>query len=115
LQAIAMVGAYLLYFALQRRAEPLTTSFVGYVSMLTGTAVAAVGLGERLAAITWPALALIAGSMWLLARTSAAAVPAAADGECPALRPACANDHCSVSSEHSLVFDCSGRGALGCA
>jgi hypothetical protein len=63
-----MLAAYLMFFALQRRAEPVTTSFVGYVSMITGTAVGAAAFGERLPAIAWPALALIAGSMWLLKR-----------------------------------------------
>jgi hypothetical protein len=68
LQAVAMLAAYLMFFALQRRAEPVTTSFVGYVSMITGTALGAAAFGERLPAIAWPALALIAGSMWLLKR-----------------------------------------------
>jgi drug/metabolite transporter (DMT)-like permease len=115
LQAAAMVGAYLLFFALQRRAEPVISSFVGYVSMLTGTAVAAVGFGERVSAIAWPALALIAASMWLLRRATAADAAAAAEVDCPAAQVRCANDHCSVSTEHSMPFDCSARGALACA
>jgi drug/metabolite transporter (DMT)-like permease len=72
-QAGAMMAGYLLFFTLQRRAEPVTLSFVGYVSMSTGMAVAALGFGERLPAIVWPALALIVGSMWLLQGAGAAA------------------------------------------
>lgn len=109
LQAIAMMGAYLMFFALQRKAEPVTTSFVGYVSMLTGTAAGVIGFGERLPAIVWPALALIAGSMWLLKTSAAAAAPAAA----PAAT--CSNSHCSMASEGSMAFDCSEKGLLACA
>lgn len=113
LQAIAMMAAYLLFFTLQRKAEPVTTSFVGYVSTMTGTAVAAVGFGERLPVIVWPALALIAGSVWMLKRSAPAAAAAApADGNSS---PACSNEHCSLSSESSMAFDCSGRGLLPCA
>jgi drug/metabolite transporter (DMT)-like permease len=72
-QAGAMMAGYLLFFTLQRRAEPVTLSFVGYVSMSTGMAIAALGFGERLPAIVWPALALIVGSMWLLQRSPASA------------------------------------------
>jgi drug/metabolite transporter (DMT)-like permease len=113
-QAVAMLAAYLMFFALQRRAEPVTTSFVGYVSMITGTAAGAVAFGERLPAIVWPALALIAGSMWLLKRpASDVAAASIADDMAPAA--ACANDHCSVYSQDSLPFDCSPRGLLPCA
>jgi drug/metabolite transporter (DMT)-like permease len=114
LQAVAMLAAYLMFFALQRRAEPVTTSFVGYVSMITGTAVGAAAFGERLPAIAWPALALIVGSMWLLKRpASDVAATSIQSDTTPA--PACANDHCSAFSENSLPFDCSARGLLPCA
>jgi drug/metabolite transporter (DMT)-like permease len=76
LQALAMMGAYLMFFVLQRRAGPVTTSFVGYVSMTTGVAIGAIGFGERLPGLAWPALALIAGSMWLLQRSAGAPRPA---------------------------------------
>ena len=78
LQAVAMIAAYLLFFTLQRRAEPVTVSFVGYVSMTTGMVVAAVGFGEALPDAVWPALALIAVSMWLIKRSAVSAVAAAA-------------------------------------
>lgn len=109
-QAIAMMAAYLLFFALQRNAEPVTTSFVGYVSMLTGTAVGVVGFGERLPVIVWPALALIVGSMWLLkASTAAAAAPAA-----EASTTACSNSHCAMSTDGPMAFGCSEKGLLPC-
>lgn len=88
-QAGAMMAGYLLFFTLQRRAEPVTLSVVGYISMSTGMAVAAVGFGERLPAIVWPALALILGSMWLLQRSTGAARPPAAKPESVAPRAKC--------------------------
>lgn len=89
-QAVAMMGGYLLFFALQRKAEPVTMSFVGYVSMTTGIAVGAVGFGERLPMLVWPAFALIAGSMWLLKRSAAPAPQSRCSSpereRCPAAR-----------------------------
>jgi drug/metabolite transporter (DMT)-like permease len=110
LQAIAMMAAYLLFFALQRRAEPVTTSFVGYVSMTTGMTAGAIGFGESLPALVWPALALVAGSMWLL-KSAAAAAPATVSDT----GDACSNSHCAASSGASMAFDCSARGLLACA
>lgn len=104
-QAIAMMAAYLLFFALQRRAEPVMLSFVGYVSMLTGTAVAAVGFGESLPAVVWPALGLIAGSMWLVKRSASPAAAPAATAD----RPSPPESRCSRPS------DCNVDGLLACA
>lgn len=114
LQAIAMMAGYLLFFALQRKAEPVTTSFVGYVAMLTGTAIGVIGFGERLPALVWPALALIAGSMWLLKRSASpvAAAPGV-DGSSPN-ESKCSNTHCLAVSETPMAFDCSERGLLPC-
>lgn len=111
LQAAAMVGAYLLFFALQRKATPVTTSFVGYISMMTGTAVGALGLGERLPLIAWPALALIVVSMWLLKRSAGTAVTESDVAD----HSHCTNEHCSHFSGRTMPFDCSERGALACA
>lgn len=104
-QAIAMMAAYLLFFALQRRAEPVMLSFVGYVSMLTGTAVAAVGFGESLPAVVWPALGLIAGSMWLVKRSASPAAAPAATAD----RPSPPESRCSSPSY------CNVDGLLACA
>lgn len=70
LQALVLVGGYLLYFRLQRRAEPVTFSFMGYVMMATGVAAGAWLFGERLAQTTWPALALIVAALWLIQRST---------------------------------------------
>lgn len=78
-QAVALVGGYLLYFELQRRAEPVTFSFMGYVVMLTGVAAGTGLFGERLPASTAPALALIASALWLIRRAGLAAAPARID------------------------------------
>ena len=59
LQAAVLVGGYQLYFALQRRADPVTFSFIGYVMMLAGVAAGTLRLGERLAWVVWPASALV--------------------------------------------------------
>lgn len=71
-QAVALVGGYLLYFELQRRAEPVTFSFMGYVVMLTGVAAGTGLFGERLPPSTWPALALIVAALWLIQRAGRA-------------------------------------------
>jgi len=69
LQALTLVAGYLLYFALQRRADAVTFSFMGYVSMLTGVAAGAWGFGEQLPASTLPALALLAAGLLLIRRS----------------------------------------------
>ncbi|WP_084151300.1 DMT family transporter [Azohydromonas australica] len=72
-QALALVVGYLLYFALQRKAEPVTFSFMGYVSMLTGVAAGTLVFGEHLPWSTVPALVLIFLALLLL-NTSPAAI-----------------------------------------
>lgn len=67
-QTLALVGGYRLYFILQRRAEPVTFSFMGYVTMATGVAAGTGWFGERLAWTTWPALGLILAALWLVQR-----------------------------------------------
>ncbi|MBL0729416.1 DMT family transporter [Piscinibacter sp. HJYY11] len=75
-QAVVLVTGYLLYFALQRRAEPVTFSFMGYVSMLTGVLAGVLVFSEVLHWTTLPALALIVLSLKLL--VSAQGRPASA-------------------------------------
>lgn len=72
LQAGALTVGYLFYFALQRRAEPVTFSLIGYVMMLSGVAVATFAFGERLPWTVWPASALVLAALLLL---SSDAVP----------------------------------------
>jgi drug/metabolite transporter (DMT)-like permease len=59
LQASALVGGYLLYFELQKRADAVVFSFMGYVTMLTGVAAGVLLLGEPLRWTVVPALVLI--------------------------------------------------------
>jgi drug/metabolite transporter (DMT)-like permease len=112
-QTIAMIAAYLLFFALQRKAEPVTVSFVGYVSMATGIAVAALGFGEHLPAIVWPALALIAGSMWLIRRPASRALTSS--GGPAVAQSKCARNRRSESSTSAPTHDCGVSGSLVCA
>lgn len=72
LQAVLLMLGYQLYFALQRRAEPVTFSFMGYVSMLTGVLAGTLVFGERLHWSTGPAALLILAALVLL-RTPAPA------------------------------------------
>lgn len=67
-QTLALVGGYALYFELQRRADPVTFSFMGYVMMLTGVAAGVGFMGERLSASVYPALALILAGFYTLHR-----------------------------------------------
>lgn len=76
LQAGALTVGYLLYFALQRRAEPVTFSLIGYVMMLSGIAVGTLAFGERLPWTVWPAAVLVLAALLLLQSTTA--TPAAA-------------------------------------
>jgi drug/metabolite transporter (DMT)-like permease len=75
LQALVLVLGYQLYFALQRQAEPVTFSFMGYVSMLTGVVAGTLVFGEQLHWSTGPSALLILAAL-LLMRTSASARPA---------------------------------------
>lgn len=71
LQTGALVAGYILYFLLQRRAEPVTFSFMGYVVMATGVAMGTVFFGERLPWTTAPALACIGAALWLIGGNTA--------------------------------------------
>jgi drug/metabolite transporter (DMT)-like permease len=85
LQAGVLTVGYLFYFALQRRAEPVTFSLIGYVMMLSGVAVATLAFGERLPWTVWPAAALVLVALRLL---SSPAVPTAARAGSAARSPA---------------------------
>jgi drug/metabolite transporter (DMT)-like permease len=65
-QAGVLVVGYLFYFALQRRAEPVTFSFIGYVMMLAGTSIGTLVFGERLPWTVWPAAGLVMTALLLL-------------------------------------------------
>jgi drug/metabolite transporter (DMT)-like permease len=67
-QVLALVVGYILYFELQRRAEPVTFSFMGYVMTLTGVVVGGFAFGERLPWVIAPAVLLIMASLWLIQR-----------------------------------------------
>ena len=66
LQAVALVVGYLFYFALQRRAEPVTFSFIGYVMMAVGVGIGTLAFDERLPWTVWPALVLVLVALRLL-------------------------------------------------
>lgn len=59
-------------FLLQRRAGPVTFSFIGYGMLLTGIAAAAALFGEWPAPDIVLALAVVAGMLWWLNSASAA-------------------------------------------
>lgn len=77
LQAIVLTVGYLFYFALQRRAEPVTFSFIGYVMMLAGVAVGTLAFGERLAWTVWPAAGLVLAALAMLQPAAAVCTRAA--------------------------------------
>jgi len=58
-QALALVVGYTLYFQLQKRADPVAFSFLGYVTMLTGVLAGILLLGEQARWAMLPALLLI--------------------------------------------------------
>lgn len=66
LQAGVLSVGYLFYFALQRRAEPVTFSFIGYVMMLAGVAIGTLAFGERLPWTIWPAAGLVLAALLML-------------------------------------------------
>lgn len=76
LQAGLLVVGYLMYFALQRRAEPVTFSFIGYLMMLFGVAAGSLVFGERLPWTVWPAAALVLAALRLLQRPTPPPSPA---------------------------------------
>jgi len=75
-QAVAMALGYMLYFRLQRVAEPVSFSFMGYVITLTGLLLGALLFDEALSWRLLPGLLLIVAGFWLIRlRLPAAAVP----------------------------------------
>lgn len=76
-QGVAVVLASLLYFTLQRRADALTMSFIGFFIAITAAVLGAVWLGESLPWQLAPAALLIAAGMVLLQRHPARPGPAA--------------------------------------
>lgn len=80
LQAAVLTVGYLFYFALQRRAEPVTFSFIGYVMMLTGVVIGTLAFGERLPWTIWPAAGLVLAALVLLQPPSIRPTIAAARG-----------------------------------
>ena len=68
IQTLVLVAGYLCYFALQRRAEPVAFSLIGYVMMLVSVGIGMVVFGESVAWTLWPATALIGAALWLIHR-----------------------------------------------
>lgn len=66
MQAFALVAGYLCYFALQRRAEPVAFSLIGYVMMLVSVGIGTVVFSESVAWTLWPAIGLIGWALWLI-------------------------------------------------
>lgn len=66
LQVLVGAGAAILYFQLQRRAEPVAMSFIGYALAATAVLLGTLLLGERLPWQLLPASALIAAGFWLI-------------------------------------------------
>lgn len=79
LAAQVVVGAVaaVLFFQLQRRADPVTMSFIGYVLALTAVLLGALILGERLPWQIAPGAALILAGFWLIQRNPVRPPPAA--------------------------------------
>lgn len=71
IQAEAMTAGNLLCFVLQKRAEPVVFSFIGYDMMLTGVALVPPAFGEQLPPAIWPGLMLDASAVWLVNRLPA--------------------------------------------
>ena len=63
LQTFALVTGYLCYFALQRRAEPVAFSLIGYVMMLVSVGIGTSFFGETVAWTLWPAILLIGSAL----------------------------------------------------
>jgi drug/metabolite transporter (DMT)-like permease len=68
LQTASLVAGYLCYFALQRRAEPVAFSLIGYVMMLVSVGIGVSFFGETVAWTLWPAVLLIGSALWLIHR-----------------------------------------------
>lgn len=67
-QAVVLVMGYLCYFALQRRAEPVAFSLIGYVMMLVSVGLGTAVFGEAVSWTLWPAVVLIGIALWLIHR-----------------------------------------------
>jgi drug/metabolite transporter (DMT)-like permease len=70
-QAVALTAGYFLYFQLQKRAEPVTFSFLGYFMMTASVAVGVVFLGESLPTTDYVAVPAILVGLWLVSRKTA--------------------------------------------
>ncbi len=81
LQAAALIAGYIFYFELQKRAEPVTFSFMGYVMTITGVVLGAIAFGEALAWFIAPAVAMIVAALWLIQRARAQAAGSEAKAE----------------------------------
>ena len=66
LQSVAAAAGAVLFFQLQRRADPVAMSFVGYAIAITGVLLGAALLGEHLPWQLLPAAVLIVSGFWLL-------------------------------------------------
>jgi len=77
LQAAVLTVGYIFYFALQRRAEPVTFSFMGYVMMIPGVVIGIFAFEERLPWTVWPAAALVFAALLLLQAPARGATPTA--------------------------------------
>lgn len=73
LQSAALVAGYLCYFALQRRAEPVAFSLIGYMMMLVSVGIGTRFFGETVAWTLWPAILLIGSALWMINRFPAEA------------------------------------------
>ncbi len=67
-QTAALVAGYLCYFGLQRRAEPVAFSLIGYVMLVVSLGLGHLFMAESVDWTLWPALVLIAGALWLMHR-----------------------------------------------
>lgn len=68
LQAVALVAGYLLYFELQKRADPVVFSLMGYVMMVTSALLGIVVLDEAWRWMMVPAALLILTGIRMVAR-----------------------------------------------
>ena len=75
IQTLVLVAGYLCYFALQRRAEPVAFSLIGYVMMLVSVGIGTRFFGETVAWTLWPAILLIGSALWMINRFPAEVAP----------------------------------------
>jgi drug/metabolite transporter (DMT)-like permease len=67
-QTLALVAGYLCYFGLQRRAEPVAFSLIGYVMLVVSLGLGHLFMAESMDWTLWPALGLIAAALLLMHR-----------------------------------------------